>query len=379
MLPTLCLPQFACPGVLNFTLLQAIGEATRREQVAIPVYCYPAATSFRFPRHIVFDNVIVGSSRKRIFKLAVDIPVSFEFAISVNRQHTDFHVSPLTGTIPGNGAVDITILFEPCALQTHRIELTLTSSQFKSKPCTCTVLGTVKAGATRDQMIRAYTGDLPVTMTVLDSDNLVQDARKQVYPYSAKGGAGHGDPVTEAAWQARKKQSRSNPVVCIFFVLQCTRCILNESASVGTITAHASQKHSEGLSRAWTMPKPLNPTRVYHSTVARLLMDASKPDTGSESLTSNCDDAATSDSAWEHLSPFDNLALDTDTKVCFTMVLLSTVCQGIGILEMVPWVLDGDQFVRCRSHCFGNKRRLPGIDRKLSSYLGNLSQVACAL
>ena len=153
----------------------------------------------------------VGSSKKRTFKLAVDIPVNFEFTISVSQKHSDFHVSPLTGTVPGNGAVDITIVFEPCALHTHRIELTLTSSHFKSEPSTCTVLGTVRAGGGRDEMIRAYTGDLPVSMTILDSDNLIEETRRNLLPNSTKGGSGHGDPVTEAAWKRRQQPSRTKP------------------------------------------------------------------------------------------------------------------------------------------------------------------------
>lgn len=191
--------------------MQAIGDAGSRQQLAIPVHCYPAATTFRFPRHIDFGTVSVGSSKKRTFKLAVDIPVNFEFTISVSQKHSDFHVSPLSGTVPGNGAVDITIVFEPCALHTHRIELTFTSSQFKSEPSTCTVLGTVRAGGSRDEMIRAYTGDLPVSMTILDSDNLIEETRRNLLPNSTKGGSGHGDPVTEAAWKRRQQLSRTKP------------------------------------------------------------------------------------------------------------------------------------------------------------------------
>jgi Abnormal spindle-like microcephaly-assoc'd, ASPM-SPD-2-Hydin len=193
--------------------VQAIGGVGGRQELVIPVHCYPASTSFRFPRHIDFGTMRVGSSKKRSFKLAVDIPVEFEFTISVSQKHSDFHVSPLTGTIPGNGAVDINVVFEPCSLQTHRIELTLTSSHFKSEPSKCTLLGTVKAGGGRDEMIRAYTGDLPVSMTVLDSDHLLQEASRKLYPTSAKGGAGHGDPATEAAWKQRQNLSRSNDAV----------------------------------------------------------------------------------------------------------------------------------------------------------------------
>jgi hypothetical protein len=203
--------------------MQAIGDAGSRQELVIPVHCYPAATTFRFPRHIDFGTVSVGSSNKRSFKLAVDIPVAFEFSISVSHKHSDFHVSPLMGIIPENGSVDITIVFEPCAMQTHRIELTLTSSHFKSEPSKCTVLGTVKAGVARDNVIRAYTGDLPVSMTVLDSDHVIQTAQRNLYPTSAKGGAGHGDPVTEFAWQQRRTLSCAKNMVRIIHMLEQAR------------------------------------------------------------------------------------------------------------------------------------------------------------
>jgi hypothetical protein len=183
------------------------GTGLHRQRLSIPVHCFPDSTTLEFPRHIDFGNVHVGDTCKRTIKLAVDIPISFEFSIQLSQLHSDFHVSPMSGVLPGNGSVDIDVVFEPCAIQTHRLELTLTTSQLRGKPMSCILVGTVKPSSARDEKVRTYAGDLPVTMHVLDSKHLVDSARMEVWPTAPKGGAGHGDPVTEAAWNNRHVKS----------------------------------------------------------------------------------------------------------------------------------------------------------------------------
>jgi hypothetical protein len=84
------------------------------------------------------------------------------------------------------------------------------------------------------------------------------------------------------------------------------------------------QKHKQKQPHAWIMPKPLTPARICHSTVARMLGNVCKAESGSHSTRNHVADLVASDSVQEQLFPFDNLALDAETKVCSLCCLLWT-------------------------------------------------------
>lgn len=80
------------------------------------------------------------------------------------------------------------------------------------------------------------------------------------------------------------------------------------------------------------MPTAFKPARMSHSTVARMLADASKAESGSHSIQHELLDMAASDSVQEQLSLFDNLALDAETKV----YLYHLFCGRLDILLSHP-------------------------------------------
>jgi hypothetical protein len=71
------------------------------------------------------------------------------------------------------------------------------------------------------------------------------------------------------------------------------------------------------------------PARICHSTVARMLGEVSKAESSSHSSQNNVTGLNASDAVQEQLSPFDNLALDAETKACSLSLfplLLSLTC-----------------------------------------------------
>lgn len=176
-----------------------------RQLLTIPVNCFPAATSIKFPKFVDFGNVHVGTRVQRYINLKVDISVAFEFRLHLSTFESDFRISPSSGVIPANGSVSVVISFTPKSLTTHRAELVLEVSQFNTNPFVCVILGVARPGAIRDDTIKAYLGKLPATTEELDGQHHLDNAKRLMLKTSARGGAGHGDAHTEAKWQQRRK------------------------------------------------------------------------------------------------------------------------------------------------------------------------------
>ena len=185
--------------------VQVIGlPGNSRQLLTVPVYCFPAATSLKFPKFLDFGNVHVGTRVQRDVSLQVDIAVAFEFRLHLSSLQSDFRISPSSGVIPANGSFSIAISFQPKSLITQRAELMLEVSQFNTAPFVCVLLGVARPGSIRDDTIKAYLGELPATAAELDGQHHLDRAKRQILKTSARGGAGHGDAHTEATWQRRK-------------------------------------------------------------------------------------------------------------------------------------------------------------------------------
>lgn len=133
------------------------------------MHAYPIISSFDFPNEYKFPNTPIGKSVTRSFTLRSTAPVIFEFMIQVLDKHPSFQISPLTGIIPYNEDVNISITFTPTEFCTAIMIIQLIVSQFNSKPIICKFYGISTPGLSRDQLNR--------TLPVINDTNNIVDAR----------------------------------------------------------------------------------------------------------------------------------------------------------------------------------------------------------
>eukprot|EP00892_Ulva_mutabilis_P008651 jgi/Ulvmu1/6158/UM028_0014.1 len=248
-----------------------------RQLLVIPVCSFPAATSVAFPKFLDFGNVHIGTCVRRNVTLAVDIAVAFEFQLCMSVLESDFQVSPTSGVIPANGCISISVEFHPTKLITHRAELTLEVSQFNTDPLTCVLLGVARPGAIRDDTIKAYLGKLPSTMSELDGQHHLDNAKRQMLRMSDRGARHKLRPIDDAKKRPRNSASTSKAAAAL-------------------------------------------PERLNHSTVARIL---GRPDEEAQQARARAETSAQHDLAQdeisEQLSPLENYALAADTRLAIFM------------------------------------------------------------
>ncbi|XP_067117055.1 cilia- and flagella-associated protein 221 [Osmerus mordax] len=111
------------------------------DNLVIPVHAYPVIDDLHIPPHISLPAVPLGERICHVIPLSCSCPVDFEFQVFVLQSHKAFSVDPLTGVIPANGKVDLTVVFSPYQYGTSQLTFQVVLSQFNSKPCVCTVSG----------------------------------------------------------------------------------------------------------------------------------------------------------------------------------------------------------------------------------------------
>ncbi|KAF0046220.1 hypothetical protein F2P81_002749 [Scophthalmus maximus] len=80
-------------------------------------------------------------SVRHVIPLRCSCPIDFEFQVYVVQAHEAFSIHPLTGVIPANGEVKLTVTFSPLQYETCQVTMQLVVSQFNTKPYLCTVTG----------------------------------------------------------------------------------------------------------------------------------------------------------------------------------------------------------------------------------------------
>jgi len=111
------------------------------ENLVVPIHAYPSANDLTLPKIIDFGKVAIGTTKSKKIPLSCKIPIQFEFDITVVEAHPDFEVTPLSGVIPADGAIDIKITFMPTRHRTAHAELKFHIAQFDFEPVTVSVVG----------------------------------------------------------------------------------------------------------------------------------------------------------------------------------------------------------------------------------------------
>ncbi|XP_023251162.1 cilia- and flagella-associated protein 221 [Seriola lalandi dorsalis] len=146
------------------------------ENLLIPVHAYPVIDDLRIPPRIDLSAVPLGQSVTHAIPLRCSCPIDFEFQVYVIQPHEAFSIHPLSGVIPANGEVKLTVTFSPFQYETSQVTIQLVISQFNTKPYLCTITGNSAPNPALSQLerksghgdaaIAEYKGPSPATLQV---------------------------------------------------------------------------------------------------------------------------------------------------------------------------------------------------------------------
>ncbi|RUS76179.1 hypothetical protein EGW08_016057, partial [Elysia chlorotica] len=116
------------------------------ENIIVPIHGYPIMSTKEFPKNYTFQSIPVGHRLSKTFPLKCMAPIDFEFSFKYIQPHPAFLIEPLSGIVPANGQVEITVIFAPFEFQTASMKVELTISQFNSKGIVCVFTGSSRPG-----------------------------------------------------------------------------------------------------------------------------------------------------------------------------------------------------------------------------------------
>ena len=97
--------------------------AVQGGNLLIPIHAYPMMNQTTFPRRITFGKCGIGESHAKRVTLACNVPIDFEFGITVTQPNSAFQVQPTQGIVPANGSIEVQVIFAPSRLVTELMEI----------------------------------------------------------------------------------------------------------------------------------------------------------------------------------------------------------------------------------------------------------------
>ncbi|KAL8567912.1 hypothetical protein ACOMHN_059034 [Nucella lapillus] len=131
------------------------------ENLVIPIHGYPIMSTKEFPRNFTFPVTAVGQTSSHVFPLRCMAPVDFEFELIYIQPHPAFIIHSMSGIVPANSEVEVTVTFAPFEFQTASMTVQLNISQFNAKPIICKFTGTSKPGLLKEKTLSELTQDHP--------------------------------------------------------------------------------------------------------------------------------------------------------------------------------------------------------------------------
>ena len=118
--------------------------------IILPIHAYPVInrSKDRLLPKLVTMKECSGSetSSKTTLYIECDWPVTFEYIIEWEEQHSDIQVSPMSGEIKALSKTPIEILYRPSMNTTAQATFKLTTTEFNSEPCIVRIVGSSVPG-----------------------------------------------------------------------------------------------------------------------------------------------------------------------------------------------------------------------------------------
>ncbi|KAL3159192.1 hypothetical protein ABBQ32_011175 [Trebouxia sp. C0010 RCD-2024] len=138
---------------------------TQGTNVLIPIHAYPMMNQTKFPRRISFGKCAVGETYTKHVSLTCNVPIDFEYEISMLQPNAAFVVRPHKGVVPANGIVDVEVIFCPTRLVTEMAELEVRVAEFQSEAVRCLLSGSGFPGLARQHQLAGLTVGLDTTVS----------------------------------------------------------------------------------------------------------------------------------------------------------------------------------------------------------------------
>jgi hypothetical protein len=129
------------------------------ENLTVPLHAYPSA-EIKLPHIIDFGTISIGTSRTKVIPLTCNIPVQFEFAITILKSHPDFEVIPRFGEIPADGTTNVAVTFLPSRHMTAHMDLEFSMSSLDFQPVRIRVVGSSHPDLSHKEVLNAGVQDV---------------------------------------------------------------------------------------------------------------------------------------------------------------------------------------------------------------------------
>lgn len=127
------------------------------DQLTVPIHAYPVLAEVAVPSAVDFGVCPIQTPTVKSFSIKCNVPIDFEYKISILSSHPAFALSSMLGTIPANGEVRIVLTYTPSDYTTSSMAFELLLSQYNAVPIRCQVTGSCAPGALRDATVQRVT------------------------------------------------------------------------------------------------------------------------------------------------------------------------------------------------------------------------------